>query len=280
MQFKREFMKMIIAPTDFSPVSLNAVEYAADMAADIQANLFLVHIIELPFTEAPITAESYDVTIRQSRQDLFELQEKMVARTHNTINIETYIGMGTLLSELNKICNLHEPFAVVMGTEERDFIERFFIGNSTKAAVHYLQYPVLVVPAATTYKKVNKICLACDLKDVYDLPVEKIKELVTVFDARLDIVHVCKDEDEKLHSHLAATLIENQLNKLHPKVEFIINKKIDEGIRQYAAKQKDEMMLVIPKKHSFMESIFHKSHAKAFSRHTDLPVINIVEPIK
>ena len=271
---------MIIAPTDFSPVSLNAVEYAADMAAVIQANLLLVHIIELPFTEAPITTESYNVTIRQSRQDLFELQEKTIARTRNAINIETYIGMGTLLSELNKICNLHEPFAIVMGTEARDFIERFFIGNSTKAAVHYLQYPVLVVPAATTYKKVNKVCLACDLRDIYDLPVEKIKELVAVFDAKLDIVHVCKDEDEKLHSHLAATLVENQLNKLHPKVEFIINKNIDEGIRQYAAKQEDDMMLVIPKKRSFMESIFHKSHAKAFSRHTELPVINIVEPIK
>src|SRR3954468_2116885 len=184
-------MKMIIAPTDFSPVSLNAVEYAADMAADIKAHLLLVHIIELPFTEAALTAESYDVTIRQSRKDLYRLQEKMIARTHNAINIETYIGMGTLLSELNKICNLHEPFAVVMGTEERDFIERFFIGNSTKAAVHYLQYPVLVVPATATYKKVNKICLACDLRDIYDLPLEKIKELVTMFNAKLDIVHVC-----------------------------------------------------------------------------------------
>src|SRR5436309_1916246 len=144
-------MKMIIAPTDFSPVSLNAVEYAADMAADIQANLLLVHVVELLFTEATVTAESYDVTIRQSRQDLFELQEKLIARTHNTINVETHIGMGTLLGELNRICSLHEPFAVVMGTEERDFIERLFIGNSTKAAVHYLQHSVLVVPAATTY---------------------------------------------------------------------------------------------------------------------------------
>ncbi len=271
---------MIIAPTDFSPVSLNAVEYAADMAADIQANLLLVHIIELLFTEAPVTTESYNVTIRQSRQDLFQLQEKLIARTHNIINIETHIGMGTLLGELNRICNLHEPFAIVMGTEERDFIERFFIGNSTKAAVHYLQYPILVVPATTTYKKVNKVCLASDLKDIYDLPVHKIEELVTVFNAQLDIVHVCKKEEEKLQCHLAATLVENQLSKLHPKIEFIINKDIDEGIRQYAAKQQEDMMLVIPKKRSFIESIFHKSVAKVFSKHPSMPVINIVESTK
>jgi len=273
-------MKMIIAPTDFSPVSLNAVEYAADMAADLQANLLLVHIVELIFTEAPIADESYDITIRQSRQDLFALQEKLIARTRNTINIETHIGMGTLLGELNRICNLHEPFAVVMGTEERDFIERLFIGNSTKAAVHYLHYPILVVPATTTYKKVSKICLAIDLKDIYDLPVDKIKELVAAFNAKLDIVHVCKNDEEKLQCHLAATLVENQFSKLHPKIEFIINKDIDEGIRQYAAKQQEDMMLAIPKKRSFMESIFHKRSAKAFSKHPPMSVINILESTK
>jgi len=34
-------MKTIIAPTDFSAVSLNAVNYAADMAQDINAELIL-----------------------------------------------------------------------------------------------------------------------------------------------------------------------------------------------------------------------------------------------
>ena len=43
---------MIIAPTDFSPVSLNAVEYAADLATDIKANLLLVNIIELPLPKS------------------------------------------------------------------------------------------------------------------------------------------------------------------------------------------------------------------------------------
>lgn len=269
---------MIIAPTDFSTVSLNAVEYAADMAAHLCANLLLVNIIELPFTEAPITGDIYNVTIRQSRKDLFALQEQLIARTHNTINIETYIGMGTLLGELNKLCNLHEPFAVVMGTEERDFIERLFIGNSTKTAVRYLPYPVLVVPVTATYKAINKVCLACDLKDVYDLPIEKIKELVAVFNAKLDIVHVCKNEHDKLQRHLAATLIENQLRTLQPRVTFIINKDIDEGIRQYAAKRQDDIMLVIPKKRSLVASVFHKSHAKEFSTHTAVPVVNIAGP--
>ena len=41
-------MQTIIAPTDFSNISLNAVNYAADMAMALNANLLILHAIELP----------------------------------------------------------------------------------------------------------------------------------------------------------------------------------------------------------------------------------------
>lgn len=269
---------MIVAPTDFSPVSLNAAVYAADLAADIHTHLLLVNVIELPFTPTPLTAESYNVTLQHSRRELFKLQEKLIARTGNTINIETHIGIGSLMSELNKICNVHEPFAVVMGTEERDMVEKFFIGNSTQTAVRYLQSPVLVVPATATYKKVGKICLACDLKDIYNLPLQPIKRLVTAFNAKLEIVHVCKNEKERLQDYLAAALTENQLRGLQVKIEFVINKDVDKGIQQYVAQHGDDMLLIIPKKRSFFEEIFHKSYTKKCSTHPLLPVIHVLEP--
>lgn len=273
-------MKTIIAATDFSSVSLNAVEYAAKMAVDIGANLLLVHIIELPFTKVPVTTESYAAITQQSTNDLFALQGKLIALTNNKISIETHIGTGTLLTGLNEISAQYEPFAIVMGTEERGLIERFFIGNSTRAALHYLQYPVLVVPAMAKYKKVHKICLACDLKNVYNLPLEQVKILVTAFNTTLDIVHVCKSEDEKLQQHLAATLVEQRLNGIHAKVKFIINKKIEEGISKYAEKHQEDMMLVIPKKRSFIEALLHKSFAKEWNAHPATPVINIAESVK
>jgi hypothetical protein len=37
-------MKTIIAPTDFSPVSLNAVNFAADMAVSVDSSLLLFHV--------------------------------------------------------------------------------------------------------------------------------------------------------------------------------------------------------------------------------------------
>ena len=58
-------MKIIIAPTDFSSVADNACLYAANLAADIKAELLLFHTMELP-----IAAAEYPVT-----EDLFDEEE-------------------------------------------------------------------------------------------------------------------------------------------------------------------------------------------------------------
>ena len=60
MTLEIKFMKTIIAPTDFSPISLNAVNYAADMAVSINADLSLLYVCLLPITygEAPYPIEN------------------------------------------------------------------------------------------------------------------------------------------------------------------------------------------------------------------------------
>jgi nucleotide-binding universal stress UspA family protein len=47
-------MRTIIAPTDFSAVSLNAVNYAADLAVAINAELILLHVVQIPITVSEI----------------------------------------------------------------------------------------------------------------------------------------------------------------------------------------------------------------------------------
>ncbi len=41
-------MKTILAPTDFSASSINAVDYAADMALAIKAQLILINAVQFP----------------------------------------------------------------------------------------------------------------------------------------------------------------------------------------------------------------------------------------
>ena len=53
-------MKTIIVPTDFSPIATNAMNFAADMAANINASLMLLHVYQVPvsMTDVPIVLVS------------------------------------------------------------------------------------------------------------------------------------------------------------------------------------------------------------------------------
>ena len=43
-------MRTIVAPTVFSSVSIYALNYAADLAAAIEADLILLHVVQIPIT--------------------------------------------------------------------------------------------------------------------------------------------------------------------------------------------------------------------------------------
>src|SRR4051794_29026678 len=113
-------MRVIIAPTDFSPVSINAVNYAADLATEINAELVLLNIVELPVTapEMVLTESDYDELTEEPKQELAVLTNQLLLRTKNKIKIHSTIQFGTLEHELEEICELRNPFAVVMGSKD------------------------------------------------------------------------------------------------------------------------------------------------------------------
>ena len=47
-------MKIIIVPTDFSPVSENAVRYAVNMAKEIGTSVTLVHVYQIPVSMSDV----------------------------------------------------------------------------------------------------------------------------------------------------------------------------------------------------------------------------------
>jgi hypothetical protein len=74
-------MQTIIAPTDFSGISLNAVNYAADMAMALNVNLLVVHATEMQFNIHP---DDDEIEIENK---LHTLKEALIKRANNKIKV-------------------------------------------------------------------------------------------------------------------------------------------------------------------------------------------------
>lgn len=273
-------MRTIIAPTDFSAVSLNAVNYAADLAVAINAALVLVNVIQIPMTvaEIPLTEFEYEEMTNEAEQELAVLINQLAIRTKNKIRIYSKIMVGSVEHELEEICHVQKPFAVVMATKGAGAAERFFLGSNTIYAVNNLEYPVLVVPHKAVFNGIKKVSLASDLREpVSSKPMEFLKEWLRVFNCKIDVINIIEHGDIKSESVPVSVSLQNLLSEFHPQFYFVPKENVEEGVYQYAKENNADLLVVIPKEHGLFAGLFHKSRSKPFILHPHIPVLAISE---
>ena len=275
-------MKTIVVPTDFSAISLNAVNYAADLACVIGANLSLIHVSPLPITfgELLTPVESMAEMAAKGEEQLKWLTEKITDRTQGKLTITSEVRQGHVVSAINDYCNSVNTYAVVMGVESTGTVERFLFGGKTFSAMEQLSWPLIIVPPGTRFEGIRKIGLACDLHKVKEtLPVEELKSLVNKFQAAFHVLYISDGSEGAFN---AATIKESiwlrkLLGALHPTYHFIAGKDIEESINEFAKENEFDFLIIIPRKHTLINKIFQHSYSKNLVLHTQVPVMAIHE---
>jgi nucleotide-binding universal stress UspA family protein len=275
-------MKTILAPTDFSEVSLNAVNYAAQMAGILGINLTLLHVCPLTMTysDVPPPAFYLEESISKAEKQLKELKAKILKDAHKKVVIKTKVLTGDVVSGIKTYCEVIDTYAVVMGADSSNAIDRFLFGGSTIEAIKSLSWPLIVVPSGVHFGRLHKIGLACDFRDVVNtVPVDEIKKLVKEFNSELHILHV-QTEDRKssdLETAHATRWLHDQLGSLNPKYHFMVSDKIEKSINDFAEKNKLEMLIVTPKKHNVFSKILKSSKTKNIVLQAHVPVLSVHE---
>jgi nucleotide-binding universal stress UspA family protein len=263
-------MRTIIAPTDFSDISLNAVKYAADIAMDINAELLLMHADEflVPGSDV-LLASTIDYAEDWSAEQLKTLRTEMLARTKNTIRVRTENIKGIVFKEIGEVCEREQPFAVVMATHSPSTAKGSILQSATLYTSKHIQYPVLIVPDKLIYKSFKNIGLACNLKHVYTEPVESLCALVKTFNASLHVLHVKKhDEDE----HFAEMMLtRHHLHELNPKVQFVESESIHDGIISFVKKNAIDLLIVMHNQDKSSEKSFFNN----LVLHPEIPVMTL-----
>lgn len=268
-------MKTIIVTTDFSTAANNAVNYAADMALFIHAKLLLLHVVQTPigYSDLPILVSLEDM-MRSSEKDMTDLKEEVKRRTNEKIFIETEVGMGGFFEELKNVCERVKPYAVVMGSQGKTAAEQVMFGTHAVHAVKHLTWPVITVPPGVSFTAVKKIGLASDLTKVVETtPIEEIKTLVCDFNAELHILNTGNKEVFDADIVFESGLMQEMTMSLNPTFHFINDADTDQGILDFTEKNQIDLLIVLPRRHNLLNSIFHKSHTKQWVLHSQIPVI-------
>jgi len=274
-------MKTIIVPTDFSAISNNAIDYAADLAKATGSSILVFHAYQVPvsMTDVPIVLLSVEDLQKNNEAKMDDLKNSLQERTGNAIKVYTETKLGDTVDELEDICEKVKPFAVVMGTKGATGMERVLFGSTTLTTIRHLSWPVIVVPPGKKYSTIKKIGFACDFTEVVNTtPTHFIKDFVKEFNAELHVLNVdYKNSHFKPDTPQESVLLHTLLEDLNPKYDFIDDPNIEVGIEKFAEKNDLDLIITIPKKHKLLEGLFRKSHTKDLIFHSHLPIMCVHE---
>ncbi|MBW7890605.1 MAG: universal stress protein [Chitinophagaceae bacterium] len=275
-------MKTIIVPTDFSPVSINALNYAADMALAVNASLILLHVYQMPVssnnTDIPLPMMDYRELEEIQQKRIEEFKTRMINEKSAALTIATLVRMGSLVDELKTLSAEKKPFAIVMGTKGAGFVQRLLVGSSTLSVLRNITFPVLVVPPDASFRSIRHIGFACDFQKIQETtPVSLIKEWVATFQADLRVLNVDSNKANVRDTAKQSVLLYTLLQDLHPQYSYIDSPEVEAGISSFAEDNQIDLLIVIPRKHRLLETLFQKSHTKDLIFHSRIPILSVHE---
>ncbi|OEK01006.1 hypothetical protein BFP97_05540 [Roseivirga sp. 4D4] len=273
-------LKNILVPVDFSECSNNALEYAIELAALSEAKLTLLHcyVVHIPAAEIttdlqPELAHEY----RQTAERNFKLLKERL-QSLSKVDFQEEIKISFINDGIANTAKEIEADLIVMGTRGADNRIDNFFGSNTYRTIKKSKLPVLAIPEEATFKPLKKILFAADFKFVADLKnLEIIKTLSTLFNAKIEILHVGHGWSElNMHQTEEASAIVEFFGHTDHAYHFIKdNAPIESTIDNHISEHQNELLVLIARKHHFPGSLFKKKITRRTVMHTELPLLTI-----
>ncbi len=254
----------IIVPTDFSQVANNAARYAARMiTGQYDAHLVLYHVYEK-------AAERADAEAQLDKLKA-ELQSASIAK----IECQLEEG-GDIIDCLERQARHLSANLIVMGITGKSRLEKVFLGSNTLKMVERNICPVLIIPPSAQYKEIRNVTLLSDFKNVQaSMPVVPIKNVLSMFRPALHIINVNSDHYVSLTTEFMKerTRLLDMFGDLNPEFYFIGTYDLHETVQQFVSDKNIDMLITIPRNHSFFGSMFKTSNTKRLVYESAIPIL-------
>jgi Universal stress protein UspA and related nucleotide-binding proteins len=269
-------MKKIIVATDYSPEANNAAHYAAAIAAEQghQLILFNVTSISIHALNARVSGDAIDQMLFIHRENL-EKEAATLAATYK-VKVVTHFATGYFYEELVRCIDQHQADVVVMGMASKTF-EQDLLGNTTTAAIHKLQFPILAIPLQARYKGIKKVLFACDIeKGVQEQVLEKIRSLALAFGATIEIFHVETELEElAAESQAGNAALDQALAGVAYTYKNVQSPQIIKAIQKEIQAMQADLLIMVPYKYGFWSSIVHRSKTRMMASGNDIPLLSL-----
>ncbi|MDT0605755.1 universal stress protein [Croceitalea rosinachiae] len=269
-------MKRIVVPIDFSEQSETALKLAATLAKKSNAELFVLHMLELSpgiMSNTEYIPQVHIVHLIKVTEDRLT---KFLDKPHlKGIKITPIIKHYKVFSEVNEVATKHKVDLIVMGSNGTDGLEEIFIGSNTERVVRNSEVPVLVVKGEVGSFKAERFVFASDFKEESIPAAKKAIAFAELLGAELKLVYINTPADAFLSTEDTYDRISKFLNiaRIGKEVDIYNDYSVEKGILNYAESQAADMIGIPTHGRKGLSHFFMGSIGEDIANHSTIPVV-------
>lgn len=268
--------KKILILSDFSEVSHALLQYGLALAQHLEAQVWVQHTYYIPPNiagEVFIPAEALEDYEKTIYQEFEFLKEELPAL--KALHVQFRVNFGDLVPEMNKLIDKEQIDLVVIGNQGGGFVTNI-LGSNTIKVIQHAHCPVLSVPEDIAFQPYRRMAMAVDLKETQPLVIQRVADFAQAFRSRMDIVHVSEAPvaiDVRQLTHRLDKALENVSHQFF----HIHTSEIDKALERHVEGNSSDLLVLLPRAHSFFDSMFQKSISRQLAFQKKVPLLTIHE---
>jgi len=274
-------MKKILVPVDFSRHSEYALEVAAEIAKEQDAEIVALHMMGL--NDAVLT--------KNQTKEVFEalyymkLAEKQFADLFDKdylkdVKVTEAVHNYTNFSEINDIAKEMDIDLIVMGSHGTTGFQEVFVGSNTEKVVRTSEIPVLVIKHRSENFKPKSAIFACDFLDNARGPYQRAKRIFDLMGMKMQLLYInlagdfrsTREIEKRILKFLTDVNDPNPLKTLNSVVQYN-DYSVEAGIFAYSQVANADLIALPTQGRQGLAHFFSGSIGEDVVNHSDLPVM-------
>ncbi len=279
-------MRTYLIPIDFSHASINAANFAAELSKQttveniILLNAYYVSPIETLLPNADMV-QLFEEEVEQNAADritkLYHLRDKLNKKVRAGVQISIHLNRSHLLRAVVENVLAKDADLVILGSKGNSSRNDSEIGSHVVSISKASPVPVVVVPPTYNFSAIKRVVVACDFEKVKDtVPLRSLQHLLDKKKFELLVVNIDKES-----RHLAGdaerdaeeSVLYEMLAPYKPKYSYVNNPNVINGILEYATDNDAQLVIALPRKYSFFQSLLHDSVSQQLAASAAVPVL-------
>ncbi|GEM_PF-2449652 len=285
----------ILVPTDFSPHSMKACEFAFHLAKDLECTIKILNSFYVPYYPSAMPFSNPYMLNAPDEQLYKELRDKVDIEVNNFLkvlqqNIDTGVipdipykfvsSEGLPEEEIVEYSRKYRPKAIVMGTRGNNDRDTNVVGSVTAEVMESARSSVFAIPSDAPLKELKgmkTLGFLTNFKENEFKAFDILMRFIAPYDIKVHLIHISKNDDKWDEMKLAG--VSEFLKEKYPLVETEYslldssNANFEEVVDEFVKEKNIDIIAMSKTRRNLLARVFYPGLSRRILKYSSTPIL-------